>query len=60
MEMFRGILEAMLGISIGKSLEDAVSWDYQNDPTYKKNLERLIERNREFEEKRNEPNSELR
>ena len=28
-----------------------------NDPVYKKNLQRLIERNREFEEKRNERDS---
>jgi hypothetical protein len=28
-----------------------------DDPIYKKNLQRLIERNREFEEARNEPNS---
>jgi hypothetical protein len=57
MEMFRGILAGLLGINIGRALEDAVSWDYQNDPTYKKNLERLIERNRQLEEARNEPHS---
>jgi hypothetical protein len=28
-----------------------------NDPVYKKNLQRLIERNRQFEEARNEPHS---
>ena len=28
-----------------------------DDPVYKKNLQRLIERNRQFEEARNEPHS---
>jgi hypothetical protein len=28
-----------------------------DDPVYKKNLQRLIERNRQFEEERNEPHS---
>jgi hypothetical protein len=28
-----------------------------DDPVYKKNLQRLIERNRQFEEARNEPRS---
>jgi hypothetical protein len=31
--------------------------DVSNDPIYKKNLQRLIERNREFEETKNEPRS---
>jgi anaerobic C4-dicarboxylate transporter len=35
------------------SMEDKVS----DDPVYKKNLQRLIERNREFEEAKNEPRS---
>jgi len=35
------------------SMEDNGS----DDPVYKKNLQRLIERNREFEETKNEPRS---
>jgi len=35
------------------SMEDKVS----DDPIYKKNLQRLIERNRQFEEAKNEPRS---
>lgn len=35
------------------SMEDKVS----DDPVYKKNLQRLIERNRQFEETKNEPRS---
>jgi hypothetical protein len=31
--------------------------DRRDDPVYKKNLKRLIERNRQFEETRNEPRS---
>jgi hypothetical protein len=31
--------------------------DRRDDPVYKKNLQRLIERNREFREERNEPRS---
>jgi hypothetical protein len=32
-------------------------YDWKNDPVYQKNLQRLIERNRQFEESRNEPHS---
>ena len=32
-------------------------YDWNNDPVYKKSLQRLIERNRQFEEARNEPRS---
>ena len=31
--------------------------DWRDDPVYKKNLQRLIERNRQFEEAKNEPRS---
>jgi hypothetical protein len=43
-------LTSLLGAKVGETLEKAVSWNYQNDPSYKKNLQRLIERNRQFEE----------
>jgi len=36
---------------------DAMSKDWRDDPVYKNSLQRLIERNREFEEARNEPRS---
>jgi hypothetical protein len=36
-----------------RTMENNVS----DDPVYKKNLQRLIERNRQFEEARNEPRS---
>jgi len=36
----------------GTKLADGLSKDHQDDPVYKKNVERLIERNRKFEEER--------
>jgi hypothetical protein len=50
MSDFWETLAGLLGARVGKTLEKAVSWHYQDDPTYKKNLQRLIERNRQFEE----------
>jgi hypothetical protein len=41
----------------GSKAAEILNADYRDDPVYKQNLQRLIERNREFEEKRNEPNS---
>ena len=46
-------LEGWFGSKAAKVLTS----DYRNDPVYRQNLQRLIERNREFEEKRNEPSS---
>jgi hypothetical protein len=40
-----------------KIVECILRTDHRDHPVYKKNLQRLIERNRMFEEKRNEPRS---
>ena len=54
--MLRLALEALFSGAIGL-FSDAMSKDRRDDPVYKKNLQRLIERNRQFEETRNEPRS---
>ena len=54
--MLRLALEAPFSGAIGL-FSDAMSKDRRDDPVYKKNLQRLIERNRQFEEERNERHS---
>jgi hypothetical protein len=53
--MLRLALEALFSGAIGL-FSDAMSKDRRDDPVYK-NLQRLIERNRQFEEERNERHS---
>ena len=50
------LLKALFSAFIG-AFSDAMSKDRRDDPVYKKNLQRLIEQNRQFEEERNEPHS---
>jgi hypothetical protein len=47
----------MLSDWLGLKAEKVFTAVHQNDPAYKQNLQRLIEQNQEFEEKRNEPSS---
>jgi hypothetical protein len=53
MDMMSELFAAWFGIVLGKKLEESLSKDHLEDPVYKKNLQRLIDRNREFEEERN-------
>jgi hypothetical protein len=51
---------AMRGSQRNAAHEQQWPYDWKSrfdDPVYKKNLQRLIERNRQFEEARNEPRS---
>ena len=52
----RGLFEDLAQALIGDVVDFTVR-DRRDDPIYKKNLERLIERNRQFEEAENEPRS---
>jgi hypothetical protein len=57
------LFEALLSLFGGRVFNDVMSRNWRDNPVYKKNLQRLIERNREFEEARkseearNEPHS---
>jgi hypothetical protein len=42
----------------GTKFANTMTKDYRNDPVYKKNVQDLIERNRQFE-KQHEPDTEL-
>jgi hypothetical protein len=55
---FEGLM-ALAVVAFARSFSGAMQTQNKgfNDPVYKKNLQRLIERNREFEEKRNERDS---
>ncbi len=48
----------LLASWFGSKSADTTARDYRNDPIYKKNVQKLIERNRQFE-KQHEPDSEL-
>jgi hypothetical protein len=39
----------MVGIWLGSMVDKAFTADYRDDPVYKKNVQDLIERNRQFE-----------
>jgi hypothetical protein len=45
------LLADLVGATIVDGVEKTLSSDYSNDPVYKKNLERLIEHHRQFENK---------
>jgi hypothetical protein len=51
-----GILE-LLAAWFGMKWEESLSKDYSEDPVYKQNVQKLIERNREFEDAKNDSHS---
>jgi hypothetical protein len=63
--LFWSVPEVLLHVAVRGwqgNATHAQPWPYDwknrfDDPVYKKNLQRLIERNRQFEEARNEPRS---
>jgi hypothetical protein len=52
MELFGFAATAVVVWIVGSLARAMMTGDHRSDPVYKKNLERLIERNREFEEAR--------
>jgi len=55
--MFWALIEVLTRGSVENVFDRVTSKDRRDDPVYKKNLQRLIERNRLFEEERNERHS---
>ena len=41
---------ALAAVWLGRNFKTVFAADYGNDPVYKKNVQALIERNRQFEE----------
>ena len=48
------LLIIMMGAWLGRVFARALRKDYRNDPSYQSKLQELIERNRQFEDKRND------
>jgi hypothetical protein len=55
--MFWALIKVLIGGTVENLFDRVTSKDRRDDPVYKKNLQRLIERNRQFEEERNERHS---
>ncbi len=55
--MFWALIEVLTPATVENMFDRITSKDRRDDPVYKKNLQRLIERNRQFEEERNERHS---
>jgi hypothetical protein len=53
------IISEFIAYWFGTKWADTMTKDHRNDPVYKKNVQELIERNRQFE-KQHEPHTELR
>jgi hypothetical protein len=51
------VILQLLADWFGTKWADSLSKDYRDDPVYKRNVQRLIERNRQFEKKKNEPHT---
>ena len=48
--MFGALIEALIGEVVGKLTDIPAAKNVREDPVYKKNVEKLIARNRKFEE----------
>lgn len=48
--MLQALIEALAGAAIQETFERTVSKSRLDDPIYKKNVQKLIERSRRFEE----------
>jgi hypothetical protein len=49
MSFFGTMILVMIGVWLGSKLEKIFTRDYRDDPVYKNNLHKLIERHRQFE-----------
>jgi len=57
MSLFGIAVTAVIVWVVGSLAKAVMATDHSNDPVYKKNLQRLIERNRQFEEAREARNA---
>jgi hypothetical protein len=46
------LLTQMFGGAVEKAVIESLSTDYRDDPVYKRNVQKLIEHHRQFEQKK--------